>query len=224
MADPHKTFQNKIGYTFSDIRLLQTALTHSSVRKKENYERLEFLGDRVLGVIVAELLYHRFPEEAEGDLAKRLSSLVQGATLAKLAIEIDLPEHVILSEAEKDAGGCENENILADVYEAIIGALYLDGGLEPCRKLIHAQWADILDVMIKPPMHPKTELQEWAQSLGIGLPSYDVTGQSGPDHAPIFEITLSVEGQSPVKAEGRSRAEAEKTAAKIMIKKLKAQK
>lgn len=213
MTRPAAELQTLIGYTFKEEKLLKLALTHSSAKKKSNYERLEFLGDRVLGLIMAELIYHRFPEESEGDLGRRLAPLVQGATIAQVSAHINLSEFIILSEAERVAGGKTNDNIVSDVYEALLGALYLEGGLEPCRKLITQNWESVLDVMVRPPMHPKTEVQEWAQGRGLPLPLYEIVKQSGPDHAPVFEIELSVEGFGPVKAEGRSRQDAEKLAA-----------
>lgn len=221
MVKPLKELQQKIGYTFKDENLLRVALTHSSTGSTFNYERLEFLGDRVLGLIIASLLFEKFPDEKEGDLAKRLSALVQGRTLAKLAVRISLGEFIFFSEAEAAAGGAENDHILADVFEAVIGAMYLDGGLSPCDALIKAQWEDTLFTMKKPPQHPKTAVQEWAQGQGLPLPEYGVVNQSGPDHAPIFEVKMSVRGYPPIVASGRSRAEAEKQAARDFIKGLK---
>lgn len=209
--------QDRIGHIFQDPALLKTALTHSSVGAQYNYERLEFLGDRVLGLVIAELLYQRFPQEKEGDLARRLAALVQGSFLAQIALELELGLYIELSEGEAHAGGAENENILADVFESIIGALYLDGGFEKCQALIHELWAGRLDVMKEPPTHPKTRLQEWAQSKGLPLPTYEITGQSGPDHAPVFDVQVSLEGFAPVTASGKSRQLAEKEAARAFM-------
>ncbi len=218
MIKPNKELQDVIGYSFKDESLLQTALTHSSTGHDENYERLEFLGDRVLGLAIASLLFKKFPNENEGDLAKRLAFLVQGETLAKLSSQISLGDYIIFSDAERDAGGAKNDHILADVFESVIGALYLDGGFAPCYTLIETQWEGVLEVMKKPPQHPKTEIQEWAQAQGLPLPHYDIIGQSGLDHAPIFEIQLTVKGHAPISAKGRSRAEAEKLVAEIFMK------
>lgn len=218
MVKPLKDLQDKIGYTFKDENLLRVALTHSSTGSAFNYERLEFLGDRVLGLIIANLLFEKFPDEKEGDLAKRLSALVQGRTLAKLALRISLGDFIFFSEAEAAAGGAQNDHILADVFEAVLGAMYLDGGLLPCDALIKAQWEDTLFTMKKPPQHPKTAIQEWAQGQGLPLPEYTVVNQSGPDHAPVFEVRMSVRGYDPVVASGRSRAQAEKEAAQKFMK------
>ncbi len=208
--------QDIIQHRFADEGLLRVALTHSSTGD-ENYERLEFLGDRVLGLVIASLLYEKFPEEKEGDLAKRLAALVQGRTLAKLSLTISLGNYIYFSEGEAAAGGAENDHILADVFEAVIGAVYLDGGFAPCKRLIETVWADVLFTMEDPPQHPKTALQEWLQAQGLPLPVYDIVKQSGPNHAPIFELRLSVQGHNPVTASGRSRAVAEKEAAKAFM-------
>lgn len=210
--------EKALKYDFKDKNLLETALTHSSTGEKYNYERLEFLGDRVLGLIIASLLYDRFPNEKEGDLAKRLASLVQGKTLARLSARIELSEYINFSDAEGAAGGAQNEHILADVFEAVIGALYRDGGYEPCRELIEREWQDVLHVMKKPPQHPKTAVQEWAQAKGLPVPLYEIIDQTGPDHAPIFNVSMTLPGHNPVVAQGKSRAEAEKQAAKAFLK------
>lgn len=212
-----KKLEKECGHTFENKALLKTALTHSSAGDDKNYERLEFLGDRVLGLVIAELLYKKFPGESEGDMAKRLAALVQGELLSAIAARINLGSFIVFSSAEAQAGGAANANILADVFEAIIGALYLDAGLEKCRALIERLWAGHLDDMKTPPQHPKTALQEWAQGKGLPLPLYKIVGQHGPDHAPLFDIELSVRGYASLTAQGRSRQEAEKEAAQLFI-------
>lgn len=225
MSQPSfKALEKQLGHSFKDKDLLTAALTHSSTGDEDNYERLEFLGDRVLGLVIADFLYKKFPGEAEGDLAKRLAALVQGELLASIALEMDLGVHVLLSPAEAAAGGAQNENILSDVFEALIGALYLDGGFEKCRKLIETRWQDRFLQMKTPPQHPKTLLQEWAQGKALPLPTYKITDQKGPDHAPVFEVELTVKGYQPVKAEGRSRQDAEKEAARIFFERLEGKK
>lgn len=211
--------QDQIGHTFKNPALLKTAMTHSSTGAKSNYERLEFLGDRVLGLTVSETLYAKFPSEPEGHLAKRLSALVQGTFLAQISREMDLGKFIIFSEAESASGGAENDNILADVFESLIGALYLDTDYETCRALIQKLWGDRFDTMKKPPQHPKTRLQEWAQSQNLPLPLYKISDQSGPDHAPIFDICLTIKGYEDVIVKGSSRQEAEKLAASTFIEK-----
>ncbi len=208
-----QALQTKIGYQFKDKNLLVTALTHSSVGGAVSYERLEFLGDRVLGLVVAEILYKKFPEEPEGHLAKRLSALVQGSFLAKIATELDLGAYIIFSESERAAGGADNENILADVFESLVGAMYMDSDFARCFSLIEGLWGDRFDTMVKPPQHPKTRLQEWAQSKGLPLPVYEIIAQEGPDHAPVFDVRVSVQGYEPIVVKGASRQAAEKQAA-----------
>jgi ribonuclease-3 len=212
-----ENLESVIGHKFADKALLRAALTHSSTGADVNYERLEFLGDRVLGLVVAQMLYGRFPHEKEGDLARRLAALVQGSFLAMVAQEMELGLYIEFSEAEAQTGGAENENILSDVFEALIGALYLDGGFEVCRALIEKFWLHRLDQMSKPPQHPKTRLQEWAQGQGLPLPEYRLIGQHGPDHAPMFDVELYVKGYPALIAQGRSRQAAEKAVAELFI-------
>ncbi|MBX2835111.1 MAG: ribonuclease III [Micavibrio sp.] len=219
-----KALEELLNHSFSDRQTLETALTHSSTGAKHNYERLEFLGDRVLGLVIAELLYARFPKENEGDMAKRLAALVQGEFLASIAREIDLGRFIRFSESEAASGGGDNDHILADVFESTIGALYLDSGFEKCRLFIEKLWGQRLDVMVKPPQHPKTRVQEWAQAESLPLPEYTIVAQDGPDHAPIFHVELKVEGFDPVTAQGRSRQVAEKEAATAFMNSLKGKK
>lgn len=217
---PIEKLEEEIGHIFQNRAYIIKALTHSSTGLAQNYERLEFLGDRVLGLVIAELLFKKFPDEPEGDLAKRLAALVQGEFLAEISTEINMGAYIQFSDAERVSGGAQNENILADVMEAVIGALYLDGGFEKCRLLIERLWKDRLFKMNAPPQHPKTVLQEWAQSQSLPLPLYEIIGQSGPDHAPVFDVKLSIEGHGEVIAHGKSRQAAEKEAANLFLTKM----
>lgn len=214
--------EEKLGYKFKNRDYLEKALTHSSTGKNINYERLEFLGDRVLGLIMAHRLFEIFPKENEGGLAKRHAALVQGKTLAVIAADNDLGDFIFLSDSEREAGGADNENILSDVLEALLGAIYLDGGLEAAQAVIKTLWGDNIKTLTKAPQDPKTELQEWAQARSLGLPNYKILDKSGPDHAPVFDIEVSVTGFDPVSATGNSRRLAEKEAATQLLKKLKA--
>lgn len=214
--DPFTTLETRIGYRFNDRALLVNALTHSSSGTC-NYERLEFLGDRVLNLIMADELYHRFPEEKEGDLAKRHAALVQGKMLADIARTLELGAVMQFSDAERAAGGAENENILGDAVESLLGALYIDAGLDQCRRIVAELWGDAVNIMLTPPRDPKTGLQEWAQARGLPLPAYALVGQTGPDHAPVFEIQVTVEGYPPALATGSSRRRAEKDAAAALL-------
>lgn len=219
--DPLQDLQNNLDYHFKRRDLLERALTHSSTGVEKNYERLEFLGDRVVGLVIADIIWTIFPDESEGDLAKRHAALVQGKMLAKLARLIRLGDAMQLSDAERAAGGSENDNILADGLEGVIGALYIDGGLEPAKRVITRLWGNSIQIMKAPPQDPKTALQEWAQARGLPLPSYELVGKDGPDHAPTFEIRVMVEGYPPWSSRGASRRKAEKEAAAILLAHLK---
>ena len=166
--------QETCGYKFKDQDLLLHAMTHSSSDGPENYERLEFLGDRVIGLAIAEKLYKTFPNDKEGNLAKRHAALVQGKMLARIARRLKLSEVMILSDAERAAGGAENENILADGVESLIGAMYLDSDMATCCEAISHLWGNSIHTMKRPPRDPKTALQEWAQARGLPLPHYEL--------------------------------------------------
>ena len=219
--DSLTALQNVIGYQFNDAHWLERAMTHSSTAEDYNYERLEFLGDRVLGLVIAHALFENFPKEREGGLAKRHAALVQGRTLAVIAAMNKLGDYIILSDAERRAGGAENENILSDILESLIGAIFIDGGYNPARDFILRFWGDNIETLTDAPMDPKTELQEWVQAKGHPLPTYEVVDKQGPDHAPEFTIELKFTGHAPLRAEGPSRRQAEITAARRMLAKLK---
>lgn len=212
-----KSLQDRLGYYFKDSALLELALTHSSRVGKPSNERIEFLGDRVLNLVMAESLYHRFPNEPEGNLAKRHSALVQGRMLTVIAGTLDLGVYIILSDGERAGGGAEKENILSDAMEATLGAIFIDGGLDAARDVIVRLWGENIDTLTDAHQDPKTELQEWVQARGLPLPAYEIISRSGPDHAPVFEIEVRVQGYDPVLADGPSRRQAEKTAARRML-------
>lgn len=221
MSEHLTALEAKIGYSFKERQWLDWALTHSSTASGHNYERLEFLGDRVLGLVMAEALFKEFPQENEGGLARRHSALVQGRTIAVIGQMNDLGEHIAMSLAERASGGGFKESIVADVMEAMIGAIYLDGGLDAARDMILRLWGDNIATLTVAPQDPKTELQEWVQARGKPLPVYEVTGKTGPDHAPEFTVAVLVEDEVPVEAQGPSRRQAEKTAARILLRSLK---
>jgi len=210
-------------YEFNDQANLIKALTHGSatVDTLETYERLEFLGDRVLSLVVAEMLYEAFPGEEEGKLARRSAALVRRETLAEVAAEIGLGTHIVMSSGEADAGGRENPSLLADVCESVIAALYLDGGLAEADKFIRRHWQAHMERSGKPPLDSKTELQEWAQGRGMPLPSYRIAQRVGPDHAPKFTIVVSVGDGPEATGEGSTRRSAEKAAACELLKKVR---
>lgn len=215
-----ETLQDKIGYRFRDTVYLERALIHASAHslsQGKDYERLEFLGDRVVNLIVADLLFRHFSDEKEGALAKRHTALVRTETLAELARELRLNDHVMLSDAERRAGGAENDNILADLMEAVTASVYLDGGFATAEDFIERCLGSRLFDMAEPPRDPKTTLQEWSQARDLGLPVYTVVGQSGPDHAPVFTIEVEIDGYDAVQAASTSKKRAEKEAALAML-------
>ena len=213
----------KLGHQFAKPELLQGALTHPSLaaaktRKKgvTAYERLEFLGDRVLGLVVAQWLYEKFPDSNEGDMAKRHAALVNRDALRAIADDIGLGQYLRLARGEETGGARKNLSTLPDALEAIIGAMYLDGGLKAAEQFIHRYWQRDIATP-EAPADPKTALQEWAQGLSLPLPVYKVTDRSGPPHAPKFVIEASVQNQPPVTAEGNSKRAAEKAAATLLL-------
>jgi len=207
-----------LDHQFTRVELLIEALTHpSAVRRRgiarRGYERLEFLGDRVLGLIVAELLWRRFPNEAEGELTRRHTHLVRREALAEVAQAVGLGPRLIVSAGEDAAGVRENPSVLADVCEAVIAALYLDGGLAAARRFVEQRWEARLSALGAPPRDPKTALQEWAQARGLPLPAYRTVATEGPAHRRKFTITVAVEGLAPATATGSSKRAAETAAA-----------
>ncbi len=211
-----------IGYRFSEPRLARAALTHRSAagRGVPTYERLEFLGDRVLALVVADLLYENFPDEEEGALAKRLVALVRRETLAEVAEDLGLGALLALSKGEEDAGGRENPAILADACEAVIGAIFRDGGLAPARDFVGRHWRPLMAREERPPKDAKTTLQEWAQGSGYDLPEYSMVGRRGPDHAPRFTIEVQVADFPPERGEGATKRMAEQVAAERLLRRL----
>lgn len=214
----------RLGHPFADPALLQQAFTHSSAfgtaagrRRGMSYERLEFLGDRVLGLVLSEMLYRAFPHESEGALARRLAELARKETIARVANALDLGRHLILSRGEEEGGGRANPSLLSDACEAMIGALYLDGGLAPAKRFIERYWQPILAEDARPPKDAKTALQEWAQGSGLPLPVYRIRSSEGPPHEPVFEVEVLVEGRAPVTGTGRSRRAAEQAAASALL-------
>ena len=210
--------EETINYTFSDESVLVRALTHSSLKQKKNdpsYERLEFLGDRVLGLIVAEILIERFPSWTEGQLAPKLAFLVSGKTLVEVAKQLKLQNFVLMSEGEITAGTNFRDSILGDCCEALIGAIYSDGGMKAARAFIDTFWSKKFDA--SEPRAAKTELQEWAQGRGMPLPKYKVVDRQGPAHRPIFTVEASVIDCGVVRASGQSKQAAEQEAAAMLL-------
>jgi ribonuclease-3 len=184
-----------------------------------DFERLEFLGDRVLGLAIAEHLLQAFPADAEGDLARRFNGLVRKETCAAVAEELDLGPYIHLGDSEAMAGGRRKRTILADACEALLGAVYLDGGWEPVKRLIIEHWSSRLAKVVNVPVDAKTALQEWVQGQAkTKLPRYVLVSNSGPDHAPEFVYEVQVTGYEPARGTGRSRRTAEQAAAAALLR------
>ena len=206
-----------LGQVDIEPALLMEALTHPSL-SGPNYQRLEFLGDRVLGCVMAEWLMDRFPDEAEGELAKRFADLVCTDSCAQVARQIDLGRWIRLAPSAANSGVQHMDNVLADVCEALIGALYRASGMVAALRFIKQHWAGLIAQNRKAPQHPKSVLQEWAQGRGLPIPDYEVTGREGPDHAPAFTVTVAVRGFPSVSAAGASKQDAERAAAIAFLK------
>ena len=215
-----KSIEEVLGYTFKNATLLKQALTHPSALPSGqgmDFERLEFLGDRVLGLVVARWLYEEFPHENEGDLAKRLAGLVRKETLVDVAKTIDLNQFMKMKREKSPSQTKRLETLLADGCEALIGALYLDGGLEVAHAFIHQHWDDLFQKTPEPPRDSKSILQEWIQGKGKSHPQYVVINSSGPAHSPHFIVQVQIEGMAPITGEGSSKRLAEKVAAQNML-------
>lgn len=221
-ARDRETLEARLGYAFKDAALLQRALTHSSAvspskRTADSYQRFEFLGDRVLGLVVADMLCQRLPKANEGELSRTLNSLVRKETCARVARSLGMGSFIKLGESEARTGGADKDAILGDVCEAVIGAMYADGGLEPAYTFVVRMFGDNLDVAQARKADAKTALQEWAQGKGLEPPTYLETDRTGPDHAPVFTISVVVRGFEPIMAEGTSKKLAEHQAAEKFL-------
>ncbi|MDO9458929.1 MAG: ribonuclease III [Alphaproteobacteria bacterium] len=210
--------EQRLGHRFRSSDLLPQALTHSSAtgESSRNNERLEFLGDRVLALLVADLLLQHFPDASEGDLALRLNALVRRETCAAVALEVELGACLTLAPAEAASGGRDKPAILGDACEAVIGALYLDGGMAAARGFVEMRWTPRLTGLATAPADAKSALQEWSQARKLGTPDYTVISRDGPDHAPVFVIEVQLPGHAPACGTGASKREAEQAAALAM--------
>lgn len=220
-ARKYKDLETRLGYKFKSEALLARALTHSSLRgaKKvqEDNERLEFLGDRVLGLAIAELLEKGHPKAAEGELARHLNRLVRGETCAKVGRDLGLGEFLMLSDSEADNGGRLKATILADAVEAVLGAIFLEAGFDKARDVVLRLWQGQDTASDRPAIDPKSALQEWAQSRGLDLPHYVEVERTGPDHAPHFTAEVRIKGRQPARGEGPSKRVAEQAAATALL-------
>ncbi|HXG77884.1 MAG TPA: ribonuclease III [Methyloceanibacter sp.] len=214
-------FSARIGHRFADPTLLTLALTHSSaragVRADQDNERLEFLGDRVLGLAVAELLTERFPKAREGELARWFNQLVRAETCAEVAQDWDLGAYIVMSGGEAESGGRRKKTILANTCEAVLGAVFADAGYEPAKSVIRRFWEEHLRALDAAPPDAKSLLQEWAQGRRLPLPRYLEVAREGPDHAPRFTAEVQIEGIAPERGQGANKREAEQAAALAML-------
>lgn len=209
--------REQLGHEAKDISLFELALTHSSL-SGGSYERLEFLGDRVLGMTIAEALYQRYPNEPEGNLSKRYNALVDRETCAQNGREIGVPALVRLGKQAREDGASQSDNVVGDVVESLIGALYLDGGIEVAKRFILRLWEADLSTQRRAPQHPKSALQELAAAQGVKAPLYEVISRTGAHHAPRFTVKVVVPKLGEATAEGASKQEAETSAAAELLK------
>jgi ribonuclease-3 len=218
----YEKLQFRLGYKFADPDLLDRALTHSSAisparRIERSYQRLEFLGDRVLGLVVADMLYRRYPKANEGELSRTLNTLVRKETCAIIARTLNLGAELNLGDSEARTGGAEKDAILGDVTEAVIGAIYCDGGMGKAYEFVERMFEEFLADGQANKADAKTTLQEWAQARGLEPPTYSQTARTGPDHAPEFTITVTLGDFEPISAVGPSKRIAEHKAAELFL-------
>ncbi len=220
-----KDLEEKLGHSFTDRKLLRRALTHASTRseagRRTDNERLEFLGDRVLGLVIAEWLQETFPEADEGDLAKRYNRLVRREACAWVARSLNLGDALVMSVAEADQGGRDKDTILADGCEAILGAVFLEAGYARARRLVRRVWQPRFDGASGLDADPKSALQEWAQGRGLPLPVYDDVARHGPDHAPKFTTEVRVSRHKPAQGQGSTKRAAQQAAAATMLERVR---
>ncbi|GLK67495.1 ribonuclease III [Hansschlegelia plantiphila] len=208
----------RLGHAFADRTLLDRALTHISAATSAegrlgSYQRLEFLGDRVLGLAISSMLIETFPKATEGELSRRLAELVRAEACAEVAEAMDLAPHIRLGAGEASSGGRKKTAILSDICESVIGAVYQDGGFDAAFKLVDRFWRARMLAPRRPLRDPKTELQEWAQGRGLATPCYREVSRSGPDHNPHFRVSVTVEGFGEAEGDGASKRIAEQAAA-----------
>ena len=214
--------EERIGHKFADANLLMTAMTHVSALKPsrkrgESYQRLEFLGDHVLGLIVSDMLYRSFPNADEGELSKRLADLVRKESCADVAKSLGFTDDIKLGAVGAGAGARLRKSVLGDICEAVIGAVYLDGGYAAASEFVERNWTERMKKPRQPLRDPKTVLQEWAQGKGLPTPVYREVERTGPHHDPQFRVAVDLPGLAPAEGVGGSKRAAEKVAASVMI-------
>lgn len=217
-----KIIEQRIGHTFADPSLLATAFTHVSALKSarnraDSYQRLEFLGDHVLGLIVSDMLYRAFPKADEGELSKRLADLVRREACADVARSLGLDEAIKLGSVGAGASARLRKSVLGDICEAVIGAIFLDGGYKASVAFVESNWTERMRKPVRPLRDPKTVLQEWAQGKKLPTPSYREVERTGPHHDPQFRVVVELPGLKPAEGIGGSKRAAEKVAATAML-------
>jgi ribonuclease-3 len=216
VTDVPEFIRNALGHEPNDLTLFERALTHSSATR-DSYERLEFLGDRVIGLIMARWLYERFPNEAEGKLSRRYNDLVARPTCGEIGRELGLPALIRLGKQAREDGANWSDNVVGDVVEALVGALLIDGGLEAADRFVRRAWGNYVESQGRAPKHPKSALQELAAAKNLAAPEYELERKSGAHHSPRFTVRVSVKGLGEATGEGLSKQEAETAAAAALL-------
>jgi ribonuclease-3 len=220
MSEVVEFIRDVLSHEPNDLALFERALTHSSATR-ESYERLEFLGDRVIGLVMARWLYERFPDEPEGKLSRRYNELVARPTCGEIGRELGLPAMIRLGKQAREDGANQSDNVVGDVVEALVGALLLDAGLDAADRFIRQAWGGYVESQGRAPTHPKSGLQELAAARNLAAPDYALERKSGAHHAPRFTVRVSVKGLGEATAEGSSKQEAETAAAAALLKQSK---
>ena len=218
-GDVARFVERQLDHKTKDLELFERAFSHSSAGP-ESYERLEFLGDRILGLVIAQALYERYPKEPEGKLSRRYNALVARETCAEIGRELGIPALVRLGRQAREDGANLSDNVVGDVVEALIGALLIDGGIDQARSFVLRAWAPYLEGQERAPHHPKSALQELAAARGCKAPEYSVVSRTGVHHAPRFTVRVSVPKLGQASAEGSSKQEAETAAAAALLSQL----
>ena len=216
MSDFAAFLETMFGRTPSDLETFERAVTHASVGR-DSYDRLEFLGDRVLGLVVASWLYERFPGEPEGLMSKRFNALVSREICAEVGRALGVPAQIRLGKQAREDRASDSDNVVGDVVESLIGALYLDSGLDAAQTFIRTAWASYVDNQKRAPQHPKSALQELAADRSLSPPHYELIGRTGAHHAPTFRVRVSIKGGGEAEAEGLSKQDAETSAAAALL-------
>lgn len=219
MSDIAGFVERRLGRKAKDLKLFERAFSHSS-GGPDSYERLEFLGDRVLGLVIARALYERYPKESEGKLSRRYNALVARETCAEIGRELGISELIRLGRQARDDGATLSDNVVGDVVEALIGALLIDGGMEQARSFVLRAWTPYIEGQERAPHHPKSALQELAAARGCKAPEYSVLSRTGVHHAPRFTVRVLVSSLGEASAEGSSKQEAETAAAAALLAQL----